>query len=225
MLSFSVKIFCMNKKKAIIFDFDGTLIDTTELENKSMLYAINKYSSLNMSEEELFSNYGPTEKGIIKKFVDPTYFDNIYADFLNYYSKLSKDAKIPFVIIKTLINLKNKGVSLFLVTGRSKDTLDISLKDNKMTNFFIKEYTGSDTGINKDISINTLLKEFNLTNNEVLYIGDTIADINTMKKIDVDILSVSYYHDKEYQEKLSLLNNGKVVTDIDELESYINLYI
>lgn len=216
----------MNKKKAIVFDFDGTLIDSLKLEADSMLFAINSFPNAHLTVEELIKHYGPTEKGIIKSLVDDSFFNKAYEAFLKYYQKEAPLYKVPIPIIKALINLKNNpNISLFLITGRGKDTLDISLDVNKLNNFFIREYTGSETGVNKDVSMNKLIDDFNLKKEDILYIGDTISDINVMNKINVDILSVSYFSSKEYHELLEIKNNGKVVSDICMLETYINYYI
>ena len=73
--------------------------------------------------------------------------------------------------------------------------------------------------------MNKLIDDFNLKKDDILYIGDTISDINVMNKMNVDILSVSYFSSKEYHELLEIKNNGKVVSDICMLETYINYYI
>ena len=96
----------MNKKKAIVFDFDGTLIDSLKLEADSMLFAINSFPNAHLTVEELIKHYGPTEKGIIKSLVDDSYFNKAYEAFLKYYQKEAPLYKVPIPIIKALINLK-----------------------------------------------------------------------------------------------------------------------
>lgn len=215
------------KKKALVFDFDGTLVDSFKLENDSMLYAINSNScNTNVTEENITSYYGPTEKGIINQFVDVPYQEKAFNDFLYFYEKEAYKYKLFPRLEKLLFKLKlNNSIQLFLITGRGKQSLDISLKVNNLTNFFIKEYTGSDTGINKEESIETLIHDYGLNKEEILYLGDTIADINSMNKAGVEILSCGYSHDREYQDRLNVLNNGKVVSSIAQLEEFLNYYI
>ena len=128
-------------------------------------------------------------------------------------------------MIKLLNDLKDDGFPLYLITGRGKETLDISLKSSGIADLFIDEYTGSDFGINKDVSVLKLIKDHDVSKEDLIYIGDTVEDIKTMSKIDVDIISVGYYHDKKYQQKLRELNEGKVARNILELRKiiYLNL--
>ena len=215
----------MEKRRNLIFDFDGTLVDSFLLENKSMVYAINRAGNLSIDEKNIISFYGPTEKGIIKKLVTEDKFNQAWEDFLSFYSKESINYKPSDDMIKLLSDLKDDGFPLYLITGRGKETLDISLKISGIADLFIDEYTGSDFGINKDVSVLKLIKDHDLSKEDLIYIGDTVEDIKTMSKIDINIISVGYYHDKKYQQKLRELNEGKVARNILELRKiiYLNL--
>lgn len=220
-----IKFFCMEKRRNLIFDFDGTLVDSFLLENKSMVYAINRSGNLSIDEKNIISFYGPTEKGIIKKLVTEDKFNQAWEDFLSFYSKEAINYKPSDDMIKLLNDLKDDGFPLYLITGRGKETLDISLKISGIADLFIDEYTGSDFGINKDVSVLKLIKDHDVSKEDLIYIGDTVEDIKTMSKIDIDIISVGYYHDKKYQQKLRELNEGKVARNILELRKiiYLNL--
>ena len=215
----------MEKRRNLIFDFDGTLVDSFLLENKSMVYAINRAGNLSIDEKNIISFYGPTEKGIIKKLVTEDKFNQAWEDLLSFYSKEAVNYKPSDDMIKLLNDLKDDGFPLYLITGRGKETLDISLKISGIADLFIDEYTGSDFGINKDVSVLKLIKDHDVSKEDLIYIGDTVEDIKTMSKIDVDIISVGYYHDKKYQQKLRELNEGKVARNILELRKiiYLNL--
>ncbi len=220
-----IKFFCMEKRRNLIFDFDGTLVDSFLLENKSMVYAINRAGNLSIDEKNIISFYGPTEKGIIKKLVTEDKFNQAWEDFLYFYSKEAINYKPSDDMIKLLNDLKDDGFPLYLITGRGKETLDISLKSSGIADLFIDEYTGSDFGINKDVSVLKLIKDHDVNKEDLIYIGDTVEDIKTMSKIDINIVSVGYYHDKKYQQKLRELNEGKVARNILELRKiiYLNL--
>lgn len=215
----------MEKRRNLIFDFDGTLVDSFLLENKSMVYAINRAGNLSIDEKNIISFYGPTEKGIIKKLVTEDKFNQAWEDFLYFYSKEAINYKPSDDMIKLLNDLKDDGFPLYLITGRGKETLDISLKSSGIADLFIDEYTGSDFGINKDVSVLKLIKDHDVNKEDLIYIGDTVEDIKTMSNIDINIISVGYYHDKKYQQKLRELNEGKVARNILELRKiiYLNL--
>ena len=56
-------------KKAVIFDFDGTLCLSFPLVVSKMVEAIEEFRNVPLTEEEQKSIMGPTEEGIINKII------------------------------------------------------------------------------------------------------------------------------------------------------------
>lgn len=207
----------MKKKKAFAFDFDGTLTLSFHVEDYCMTESIRQVGYPFVTEEIVHQNYGPTEDGIIAKLVDKKDFDKAWEICLRLYKEISKDLK-PFEGIPELLeDLSKKGVSLFLLTGRSRQTLDISLHDLHLEPYFKQCYTGSRLGTNKEISMKKLCEEHHYSMDDVLYIGDTLDDIRMMNSLPCDILSAGYSHDLKYQSCLEEKNPGRVVSSVKEL--------
>ncbi len=206
-------------KKAIVFDFDGTLTDSMEIENLSMSKALTSVGCFSVSKDEITSHYGPTERGIISSIVPPGKKEEAWKNCLLYYRELAKDLRPFDGILDILSSLKEKKILTLLVTGRSRETLDISLHDMQLESYFQKTYTGSDSGTNKEESLTSLFKDFSLDKNEVLYIGDTLDDIRMMRNIQTEILSAGYSHDKEYQKLLEEKNPGNVCSSVQQLKT------
>lgn len=211
----------MKKKSVVAFDFDGTLTSSIDMEDRSMAYGCESVGIHGMNREILHCHYGPTEYGILKELVPPGDLKNAWEAFLSYYRKASKDL-LPYEGIKELLKtLSEKKCLLLLVTGRSKETLDISLPDLGLDSYFAKCYVGSESGTNKEQSMEKIFHDYGIGKDDILYIGDTLDDIRMMKAIDVDILSVSYSHDLKYQEELIKANPGNVCTTVSELTKRI----
>lgn len=209
----------MNKKKALIFDFDGTIADSMKLEKTALVKTINKYGIFNVTIENIEDYFGPTELGILEKILVNEDKKEYWSYFLEEYKRMQPELLTTFNGIEPLINSLKDKFSIFLVTGRSKETLDISLSYLNIASAFIKTYTGSDLGINKDINIKKLLDEYNYDISDVLYIGDSLADINTIHKIKGDIISVGYrYANKEDIKKLEEINPNNVVSTVLQLK-------
>lgn len=209
----------MNKKKALIFDFDGTIADSMKLEKTALVKTINKYGIFNVTIENIEDYFGPTELGILEKILVNEDKKEYWSYFLEEYQRMQPELLTTFNGIEPLINSLKDKFSIFLVTGRSKETLDISLSYLNIASAFIKTYTGSDLGINKDINIKKLLDEYNYDISDVLYIGDSLADINTIHKIKGDIISVGYrYANKEDIKKLEEINPNNVVSTVLQLK-------
>ncbi len=55
----------------------------------------------------------------------------------------------------------------------------------------------------------------------MVYIGDSRADVRSMREAGVDILTAGYSHDEDYQKKLEEINSGNVMYSVEELEERI----
>ena len=213
----------MKKKECFVFDFDGTLADSDLLEQTTMVETVRRYFDKDFPSERIFSYYGPTEDGILRKILPQDKIEEGLSFFFDYYRQRQDDLLVPFDgIIPLLEDIKKHGKSLFLLTGRSRRTLDMSLDRMGLRDFFQSYYTGSLDGVNKTENMSTLLKEHSLDKEKVLYIGDTLADVDSMKKAGVDLLSAGYSHDVAYRWKLEEANPGNVVSTIDELKACIH---
>ncbi len=214
----------MNKKSVVIFDFDGTIVDSNQLEHQALLNTIHEYGFEEINDSNLENHFGPTESGILKNILGEDLFPEAWAFFIEDYLRLQEELlrKIPGMD-DMLFNLsKKQDLLMLLVTGRSKETADISLAYLGYDKYFGKIYTGSDEGINKDQSIIQLLEDYGLEKENIVYVGDTLADIKTMHSIDIDIISVSYsLYDKNNKEQFEKQNPGNVVNSVTELENKI----
>lgn len=217
----------MSKKKIICFDFDGTMANSQPLEKASMVKTINDFGCDTVTEENIEDYYGPSEPGIIRNFVSEDEFPAALSYFYRIYSELEPTLLSKVDGIDTLLEelSKKENLTLVLVTGRSKETSEISLATLGYDTYFKGIYAGSMDGINKGESMDKVLDELGCEKEEMIYIGDTVEDINTMHEYGYDLISVAYCHDDEYRKRLEELNPGNVVGSIDELKAKIESII
>ena len=214
-------------KKVIIFDFDGTILNTEPFIGRLIYETYLKFTGKKLTLEDILRNYGPSEDGMLINLNDGSYDSN---EAFEYYLKMYKKMHEEFFthIDKDLKNifeyLKSNDIDTYIITGRSKESLDISLDILDIRKYFKGYYTGSKKGINKPTSIRNLMNDHNYNNKELLYIGDTVNDINSMKEVDVKIISIALYNLQNY-DKLNELNPFNVVKDYKELDSKIKEFI
>ena len=214
-------------KKVIIFDFDGTILNTEPFIGRLIYETYLKFTGKKLTLEDILRNYGPSEDGMLINLNDGSYDSN---EAFEYYLKMYKKMHEEFFthIDKDLKNifeyLKSNDIDTYIITGRSKESLDISLDILDIRKYFKGYYTGSKKGINKPTSIRNLMNDHNYNNKELLYIGDTVNDINSMKEVDVKIISIALYNLKNY-DKLNELNPGNVVKDYKELDLKIKEFL
>lgn len=214
-------------KKVIIFDFDGTILNTEPFIGRLIYETYLKFTGKKLTLEDILRNYGPSEDGMLINLNDGSYDSN---EAFEYYLKMYKKMHEEFFthIGKDLKNifeyLKSNDIDTYIITGRSKESLDISLDILDIRKYFKGYYTGSKKGINKPTSIRNLMNDHNYSNKELLYIGDTVNDINSMKEVDVKIISITLYNLQNY-DKLNELNPGNVVKDYKELDLKIKEFL
>jgi len=211
----------MNKKSVIVFDFDGTIVDSNNLEHQALLNTIHEYGYEEIDDSNLEDHFGPAESGILKNILGEDIFPEAWAFFIEDYLRLQEEllVKIPGMDDLLLSLSKKKDLLLLLVTGRSKETADISLDYLGYDKYFAKTYTGSDEGINKDENIEKILDDYGVEKEHIVYVGDTLADIKIMKSIGIEIISVSYsQYDKNHKDMLEEENPHHVVHSVKELE-------
>jgi len=210
-------------KTVFAFDFDGTLASSFSLEDESMALACQRNGRPDVTEEVIHQHYGPTESGIIRSLVGEERFPQAWETFLSAYREGSKSLR-PFEGIEALLHRLHDQPKtvVVLLTGRSEESLKISLADLGLEAYFDRLYWGSETGTNKSENFLAMCKGLGIAKDDALYIGDTLEDIEMMNAIHADLFSAGYSHNPSYQKKLEEKNPGRVAHTVSELSSLID---
>lgn len=109
--------------KAVLFDLDGTLIDTNELIYNAFCYAFKKVLHMDIPKNEITSLYGkPLKESFANYTKDETIIEElIYAH--RRYNDLHHDNMCkPFNgVLELLIQLKEKNIKCGIVTSKRKN--------------------------------------------------------------------------------------------------------
>lgn len=217
-------------KKLIIFDMDGTLLNTlpdlTESANKTFL----KFGFKQRSSEEIKSFIGDGVVQFIERAIpdgqNNPHFQECLELFKDTYSKNISNKTIPYDgIIDLLNNLKNSGCKIAIASNK----YDSAVKELTVKYFdkLIDISVGEDAlnGINKkpapDMTYK-IMQELKIPKDSVVYVGDSEVDIQTAKNSNIPCISVTWgYKDRDF-----LINNGAVYLadapeDIFEIIHYI----
>lgn len=166
--------------KLVIFDLDGTLINTDLYVVLNHVNLCNHfYKCCKFDLNTLLSFSGPSLNETYEKYYNDINKDEylkVFGEFSdkysNYYSKLYNDE------LKVLSDLKNSGYKLAIFTSKRRHATMINLKHFDLEKYFddilcvedVKSAKPSGEGILK------LLEKYNLSKNEALMIGDSDAD-------------------------------------------------
>ena len=216
------------KKKLLIFDLDGTLINTLEDLNKATNVGLEKYGYPSRSLEETRNDIGNGVKKLIERSIpggkdNPDYlgvFNEFRSYYITHYSEYSKPYKNTQ---ETLSFLKNKGYKLAVVSNK----FDEGAK-KLVTTFFPDIFDviqGSIETLNykpyPDL-VNKVLNELNINNKDALYIGDTEVDYETAINSKLDVVLVTYGYRKKEQLLEKIKNPPLLINDISELINYLS---
>lgn len=212
------------KKSVVVFDVDGTLISSFGLIEKCMMETLAHYPSRVEKQSDIARFYGPDERGMFRDMLlDPSSADKAFEEYLIRYEEHDEEL-IPKLIpgVGELLRELDTRRTLRLgcVTGRSKESLEITGKRLNFLRFFEDVETGSSKGVDKAEAMERLMRKFGVGKAEVLYVGDTASDVKAMNACGVDIASVWYDHPENRKELLSL-NPKRSVGSVEELRNLL----
>ena len=206
--------------KGIIFDIDGTLTSTNELIFKSFNHIAKKYLDRTFTDKEIIALFGPTEDVILKEWCGEN-FETAKKDYYEFYKSHHHIAKLYPGIKELLDYLKTKGVLLAIFTGKGKQASLITLEELSIINYFDLIVTGDDVVNHKPSSdgIMKFVNEYNLKKDEVLMIGDSVADVRASQEAGIRIASALW--DSYAAEKVKNLGSDYYFDTVDELREFL----
>ena len=194
--------------KAVIFDLDGTLLNTLEDLHISFNYAIGEFGYPARTEEEIKGFVGNGIKKAIERAlpykVEDNELEQIVSVFKTYYLEHMSEHTMPYNgITDTLKELKAKGYAIGVVSNKYDDA--VKALCNKYFCNLVDIAVGEGNGISKKPSPDGVLKVIKELNaKEAVYAGDSEVDIETAKNAGLPCISVLWgFKDKEF-----LINNG-----------------
>jgi phosphoglycolate phosphatase len=179
-------------QKVIIFDFDGTIADTVDaLVNIANRLAV-EFNYIQITPEELAILRNFTSREIIKYagisiFKIPFLVKKVKSELKNKIHELKPIDGIQ----EALIELKNQGQRLGIITSNSQENVTEFLKINNLDNLFEFIYSGV-TIFGKTTIINNALRQKQLKPQEVIYVGDETRDIEASKKANIKVVAVTW---------------------------------
>ncbi|TDL73826.1 pyrophosphatase PpaX [Rhodococcus qingshengii] len=120
----------------ILFDLDGTLIDTNELIISTYLHTLEKYYPGKYTREDVLPFLGPTLHDVFGK-MDPDRVEEMVLEYRTY-NIANHDALVKeFVgVMETIETLKKKGYKLAIVTTKREDVAFKGLRLMKLDSYF-----------------------------------------------------------------------------------------
>ena len=199
----------------VIFDLDGTLLDTLEDLFVATNLAIKSVGAPLRTKAEVRKMIGNGAIKLIERALGdnatPTAVDNAVQAFTKYYKEHCEDFTKPYDgVMQLLATLKDKGVKIGIVSNKPNYAVQILAK-----NYFgdlVDVAIGEDekNGVRKKPAPDSVIKSIDLLGgkqNSSIYVGDSEVDIQTAKNAGIPCLSCTWgFKDREF-----LIENGATI--------------
>lgn len=192
----------------IIFDLDGTLLNTLEGLKNSTNFALKKFNSPEITLEQTRSFVGNGVRKLIERAIpngekNPD-FEKCLNTFKEHYSKTMYQKTVAYDGIEDMLTeLKKRGIK----TGVVSNKFDTAVKE-LCKNYFdglIIVAIGESPNVRKKPAPDSVLKAMKILGakpENTLYVGDSDVDIQTAKNSNLKSVGVTWgFRDRELLEK------------------------
>lgn len=210
--------------KAVIFDLDGTILNTLDDLYYSTNYALESFNLPMRTYEEIRCFVGNGVRVLIEKAVglsNQDKVDDVITSFKEHYKKHSMDHIHEYNGITNLLNnLKKDNILLAVVTNK------FNLAAQEIVNKFFPNIfdvvLGEDPKLNRKPHpdmCNYVLKKLAINSNDALYVGDSEVDIITAKNANLKCITCTW----GFRNKEELITSGAInlIDTPDELKQYL----
>ena len=213
-------------KKVIVFDLDGTLLDTLDDLRTSVNYSLSHFLYPLRSNEQVRKDIGNGVAKLIERSIpdglnNPHYqecleiFKKHYREHYDIYTKPYEGMDI------TIQKLLKDGYIVTVATNKIIDVAKILL-DHHYPNLFTF-IQGDNVGVQKKPHpdmIKNIIEHYHVSKNDILYIGDTNVDEETAINSNVDYVLVTYGY-RTIEEIKNSCHCTNLIDDADGIYNYI----
>ena len=119
----------------VVFDLDGTVIDSHAYTFDAFRYALAPYDRC-PTDAEIHASFGPAERVILHKFIPAAEVENAYERLQTWYRDKASRAQPHPEISEVLGRLRHLGIAITLFTGRAMDSTRLLLETHDLERYF-----------------------------------------------------------------------------------------
>jgi phosphoglycolate phosphatase len=181
--------------KLLLFDFDGVLVDSLDVYEKTVTLCLAKINQpLTRGREEFLELFdGNFYETLAQKGIN---LDNFMKASVDILSQVDYSQMKPFDAMRPVLQKLKNSHRLIVISSNDTPTIREALRLYDFEDIF-QEILGSDFMLSKKEKILYAIKKYSVMPEDIYYIGDTIGDIKEGKQAGVKTVGVTWgWHDK-----------------------------
>jgi pyrophosphatase PpaX len=186
----------MTKKyEAVLFDFDGTIMNTNDIILESWQHTFRTVDGAERPFEDIAPTLGEPLRLTMSKFFPGRDPEDMVAIYRSYQQQVYQDRVHLFPGVKSVIQeLKERGYRLGLVTSRLRDSTMEGLHKFGIAPYFDAVVTASDTDAHKPdpTPCHMCLDQLGVEPADALYVGDSKFDVLCARNAGVPFVLVGW---------------------------------
>lgn len=179
--------------RAVIFDLDGTLLDSLPLVLRAFSHALTPFGG--RPTMETFAHLGGPPEKIFPSLIPDASHVPAAMNRLHEFTRDHHHLIVPFTgAVAMLGELKARDVRLAIWTGRDRESTDVLLANNALTPLFDAVLAGDDLPTHKPDSegMREILRRIDVAPHHALYMGDADVDVLGGRGAEVDTILINH---------------------------------
>lgn len=201
----------MNKYELVIFDMDGTILDTLDDLHESMVYALTTcgYEPITREQARAYVGNGIrkyTERAL-PEGTSEAEIVKVFETMMPYYKAHSADKTRPYPgINELLVKLRQAGIKTAVVSNKADAAVKV-LAEKYFPGLFDMAVGEKPPMARKPApdEVNYVLSEMGYERSQAVYVGDSNVDVETARNSEMDLIAVDWgFRDRDVLESMGV---------------------
>lgn len=211
-------------KPLVLFDFDGTLMDTKAMVDESYRYLFNKYRSEDDYDDRTqIEVFGANDRAVIRKYFKNENTNELTHEFRAFQNELPTLGLVNTMphALEVLMWLKRNGYAVGVVTSRPTGNCRMWIEEFDLEDY-IDCVMGAEAYKKKKPApdaLRRICQEMGRGHDNCVYIGDHARDVRMGRRACV--YAIGYLTSEKNEKRIARAKPNRTITDLIELETIL----